>query len=124
MVNFHPEIEDAQDDQLKKWVNETAPQFGVLASDELTRRELSNLNQSIQKNTKITKDFAKVTKEFNKETSSQTQKILILTFTLLFVGLAQLTVAVLSLGLNLVSAVGWALFAFGAVVYIIQDLRR
>jgi hypothetical protein len=66
MNNFFPKLEDATSDQLKHWTNETSPHLGTLASDELTRRALNNLEQTI--------------KTFNEQSSIQTKKLIRLTW--------------------------------------------
>lgn len=65
MVNFSPKLQDSNDDKLWQLINESSPQYGSLASDELTRRNLKKLRATIN--------------EFNSKSSEQTQKMIILT---------------------------------------------
>jgi len=65
MSNFSPKLEDATDKQLMHMVNELDFRVVPLASDELTRRAIKKLHESIR--------------EFNNQSSKQTQKIIQLT---------------------------------------------
>lgn len=64
MSNFHPRLEDATDKELMVMINELSPQFTILASDELTRRKLIKLQETIT--------------TFNNESSKQTNKMIVL----------------------------------------------
>lgn len=66
MSNFSPKLEDATNDRLKHWTNETNPHFAPLASHELTRRALNELQETI--------------KIFNEQSSKQTEKMIRLTW--------------------------------------------
>ena len=66
MNNFSPKIEDATDEQLRSGINSHNPHFGQLESDELTRRVIKKLEETIKK--------------FNKQASKQTQKMIQLTW--------------------------------------------
>ena len=81
MSNFFPKIEKATDDELKHWTNETNPHYASLASDELIRRDILKLNDSIDKNTQQAKNFTEKTLKFNNETSQQTEKMIKMTKT-------------------------------------------
>jgi predicted DNA repair protein MutK len=65
MSNFPTKLEDATDEQLKHWINELDFRVVPLASDELTRRTLKKLQETIQ--------------VFNEQSSKQTQKMIGLT---------------------------------------------
>lgn len=49
MSNFSPKLEDSSDKQLWRLINESNPNYTLLASDELTRRTMDMLNGSIKK---------------------------------------------------------------------------
>lgn len=66
MSNFSPKLEDATDEQLLYMVNELDFRVVHLASDELTRRAVKKLHETIQK--------------FSEQSSKQTQKMVILTW--------------------------------------------
>ena len=66
MSNFSTKLEDATDDQLKSWINELDFRVVPLASDELTRRAVNSLKETIQ--------------TFNEQSSKQTQKLIRLTW--------------------------------------------
>ena len=66
MSHFSLKIEEATDDQLKHWTNETNPHYASLVSDELTRRALDKLQETI--------------KTFNEQSSKQTKKMIGLTW--------------------------------------------
>ena len=66
MSNFSPKIEEATEDQLKNWTNETDPRYGFLASNELMRRSVKKLHETIQ--------------TFNEQSSKQTSKMIWLTW--------------------------------------------
>ncbi|KKQ55472.1 MAG: hypothetical protein US74_C0029G0006 [Parcubacteria group bacterium GW2011_GWA2_38_13] len=77
MSNFPTKLEDATDEQLKHWINELDFRVVPLASDELTRRALKKLQETIQ--------------VFNEQSSKQTQKMIRLTW-----GIVGLTIAMLA----------------------------
>ena len=68
MLNFSPKIEDATEDQLKHWINETSPHYAQIASNEFIKRSILKLEKTIKK--------------FNKQSSEQTQKMIWLTWTI------------------------------------------
>ena len=47
--NFTPPVEKASEEKLYQWIQSTTPSFGILASDELTRRRLGKLIEVIIK---------------------------------------------------------------------------
>ncbi len=66
MNNFNPKLQDATDEELMSMVNKLVPTFATLASDELTRRSIKKLNETIikgaeqsEKSTKTTEDFTR-----------------------------------------------------------------
>ncbi len=52
-----------------------------MLSDELTRRSLTSLKNSIIENTAVTQRFSKASEKFNKDTSNQTDKMVKMTGT-------------------------------------------
>ena len=66
MTNFSPKLEESKDDQLWQLINQSSPHYGSLASDELTRRALNKLQETI--------------KSFNEQSSKQTDKLVNLTW--------------------------------------------
>ena len=66
MSNFSPKLEDATDEELMHMVNELNFRVVPLASDELTRRSVRELQETIRL--------------LNKESSKQTDKIIKLTW--------------------------------------------
>ena len=66
MSNFAPKLEDSNDDQLRHSINEHNPHFASLSSDELTRRTLNKLEETIR--------------VFNEQSSRQTDKLVKLTW--------------------------------------------
>lgn len=77
MSNFAPKLEDSTNDQLWQLINQSSPHYGSLASDELTRRALNKLQETI--------------KTFNEQSSKQTDKLVRLTW-----WIVSLTVAMLA----------------------------
>jgi len=65
MTNFSPELQDSTEDQLWQLINQSSPHYGSLASDELTRRALNKLQETI--------------KNFNTQSSKQTEEMIRLT---------------------------------------------
>jgi len=65
MTNFSPELQDSTEDKLWQLINQSSPHYGSLASDELTRRALNKLQDTI--------------KIFNTQSSNQTEKMIWLT---------------------------------------------
>lgn len=47
MSSFTPKLQDSSDDRLRYLIDESNPQYAALASDELTRREMEKLKNSI-----------------------------------------------------------------------------
>ncbi len=70
MSNFSPKLQDATDDELMHMVNELDFRIAPLASDELTRRTIRGMETTIKK--------------FNKQASRQTQKMIQLTWGIIF----------------------------------------
>ncbi|MDO8686808.1 MAG: hypothetical protein Q7K11_01195 [Candidatus Berkelbacteria bacterium] len=66
MSNFSPELQDSKENQLWQLINQSSPHYGSLASDELTRRALNKLQETI--------------KSFNEQSSKQTDKLVQLTW--------------------------------------------
>lgn len=65
MTNFSPKLQDSTEDQLWQLINHSSPHYGSLASDELTRRALNKLQETI--------------KTFNTQSSNQTEEMIRLT---------------------------------------------
>ena len=65
MSNFSPKLEDATDEELMNMINELDFRVVPLASDELTRRTIKRLRETIE--------------TFNKQSWKQTQKMIQLT---------------------------------------------
>ncbi len=86
MSNFSPKIKESSEEQLHHLINESNLQFGALASDELTRRSIIKLNESIDKGTLQTQ-----------ESSDRMEKI---TWAFLILALVQFLVAVFQLILS------------------------
>lgn len=76
MSNFSPKLEKATNDQLLYMINELSPNFTILASDELTRRTLEKLQDTIR--------------IYNDQSARQTDKLINLTW-----GIIVLTVLML-----------------------------
>jgi uncharacterized membrane protein YiaA len=72
----------------------------------------------------LTKRLIEKLDNLDKTTEHYSQRVLILTFVLLFIGLGQLAVAIFNLELPLYAQIVWSLLAVGAAVYMIFDLVR
>lgn len=59
MKNFEEKLEEASDEELYFWVNERDFRVVPLASDELTRRNLIKLKQSIDDSSKNTEIYSR-----------------------------------------------------------------
>lgn len=46
MPNFSPKLEDANEADLRKWINDVSPQYASLASEELTRRKFDAFDKT------------------------------------------------------------------------------
>ena len=66
MANFAKNLEEASEKELYSWVNQLDFRVVPLASDELTRRTLNKLQETI--------------KTFNEQSSRQTEKMVRLTW--------------------------------------------
>lgn len=80
MSNFSPKLEDSDEKQLNFIINELDARYGALASNELSRRAVNKLQETI--------------KTFNEQSSKQTEKMIKLTWWIvgltiaMFVGVA------------------------------------
>jgi hypothetical protein len=110
MSNFSPKLEDTTDQELKHSINEFDPRYGSLASDELTRRALLKLQQSIEK--------------FDLATSNYTRKLITLTVLLFFVAAIQLVVTALGLPFDLLNRGLIAVSIVLILAWIIRDMTR
>lgn len=106
MSNFSPKLEDATDDQLKYWINETDARLASLASDELTRRRLKELQETIQ--------------DLNRNTMRYSRRLIDLTLLLFFVALIQVLISVVGVPENWLSKV----LVLGIVIYAIYYAAR
>lgn len=70
MSNFSPKLEESTEKELNYSINEHDPRFGILSSNELTRRALNNLEKTIT--------------TFNEKTSKETKVMLFLTYFIAF----------------------------------------
>ena len=66
MANFAKNVEEASEKELYSWVNQLDFRVVPLASDELTRRSLNRLRETIE--------------TFNEQSSKQTDKLVRLTW--------------------------------------------
>ena len=66
MANFSPKLENSNDDKLWHLINESSPEYGSLASDELTRRNLEKLHKQQERLIKALNDSAKSASGYNK----------------------------------------------------------
>ena len=87
MSNFAPKLEDATDTQLRYMVNELDFRIVPLASDELTRRAINDLRETIKK--------------FNEQASQQTEKLVRLTWWIVGLTVALLVGLVVQITLTL-----------------------
>lgn len=100
MVNFAKPLHEMSDEELWNGMQQWSPHFGSLASDELTRRGLKKLNESIDKNTKQAKKFADSATEFNRQTGEQSAEMIKMTRTMK----ALTWVMVVGLGIQIILA--------------------
>lgn len=64
MNNFEKKLEDATEEELNRWINERNPSFGTLASNELTRRSLRRLQETIERADVSASKFNRITTAF------------------------------------------------------------
>lgn len=106
MSNFEKKLEDASEEDLKYWVNERMPPWVSLASDELTRRSLQKLQNTIQ--------------DLDKNTKNYSGKLIDLTLLLFFVALIQVFISVIAIPESWLTKI----LVFGTVVYVIYYIIR
>lgn len=87
MSNFSPKLQESNEEKLWNLINDSSPNYGSLASDELTRRALSSLRDSI--------------KVFNKQLSEQTKKLIKLTWWIVGLTIVMVTGLILQIILTL-----------------------
>lgn len=102
-MNFEKPLQDATDEELMRWVNQHNYQVVPLASDELTRRTLKNLQEEIKK--------------FNKSTEKSNKVLIALTLTLLVVGVVQIVLSIFLSKINLWVGVGIEVLALSLIAY-------
>jgi hypothetical protein len=95
MSNFPKNVEDATEQELLNWINNLNPNYTKLASDELTRRGIKNLNKSIDKNTLQAK-------EFNSASEKSSRIMERFTVALFVLALVQILIAIFQLILSFV----------------------
>ncbi len=61
MINFSPKLQDATEKELMNIVNESDPTHASLASDELTRRSIKQLNETIIREVEQSKKTSETT---------------------------------------------------------------
>lgn len=111
MSNFSPKIEDANDEQLKHWLNESRPDYASLASDELTRRNLNALQHRM-------KILDETIKDLDKDASRYNNILTVLTISMFILALVQLVISFSNIWLRLIimvpmlTLVGVALWVF------------
>lgn len=93
MSNFSPKLEEANEVYLLHLINESSPQFGSLASDELTRRESKKHYGVLEKNTKEIGLLRNDLKKYSKSSKAEEIQMRYLTFALGAVALLQLFIA-------------------------------
>ncbi|MDB5266178.1 MAG: hypothetical protein JWM39_891 [Parcubacteria group bacterium] len=111
MSNFPTSLKSSTDDQLWDYINNSSPQFGSLASDELTRRSLKELTESLEKSSSSTDRYNKA--------------LFFLTFQLFVIGLMQLIL----FSITLPGIPGWArivgtIMVAGAIIVILAFSRK
>jgi hypothetical protein len=123
MSNFSKKLENATEEELKGGLNEHTPIFANLESDELTRRTLNKLQETI--------------KTFNEQSSKQTEKMVVmtevitkLTFVMMILALIQfaislwqVTFSVQQNGLSLVTG-AYLLFLIIAIWFIFREADK
>lgn len=98
MSNFEKKLEDASEEDLRRWVNDNNFQVVPLASDELTRRYLKSLQNEI--------------KNFNETSKKYSEKLIDVTLVLFAVAFLQLFIS-----LRVISS-GWGEWLFLAIITI------
>jgi hypothetical protein len=99
MSNFEKKLEDATEEDLKRWINEYDFRVVPLASDELTRRYLKSLQSEI--------------KNFNNTSTKYSEKLIDLTLILFVVAFLQLFISVRTIS----SSWGEWLFLVAIILY-------
>jgi hypothetical protein len=90
MKNFAKNLEDATDQELYSWVNQLDFRVVPLASDELTRRRIKDLDDSIKQNTEQAKKFTTSFKESSKVAEKFTVALFVLAVVQLLIAVFQL----------------------------------
>lgn len=88
MSNFSPKIEESTEEQLNFIINELDARYGILASNELLRRDTEELKNTIQ--------------NFNEKSSKQTEKMLFLTYLIAFLTVVMVIGLIIQIYFNFV----------------------
>lgn len=83
MSNFSPKIEDMSESELRNAINEYSSDWALIASNEVTKRSLDSLHDTIT--------------VFNKQSSEQTEKMLFLTYLMAFCTVIMLVVGLIQI---------------------------
>ncbi len=86
MSNFEKKLEDASEEDLRRWINEQDFRVVPLASDELTRRILKKLQKTIQ--------------DLDKNTMRYSRRLIDLTLLLFFVAFCQVLLSIMTVPLT------------------------
>ena len=106
MSNFEKKIEEAAGEELYFWINDRDPNYASLASDELTRREFAGLRNSIKELNDSATRFNKVTFLFS--------------IALIFIGLAQMAIALFSTTGNMWYTAGFFALFSGFLIFMLS----
>ncbi len=107
MTNFSPKLQDSDDEKLWHYINESSPHYGSLASDELTRRSL--------------KDLQKTMADLDKSTSDYSHRLLGLTLLLLIATVALIVLTALMLPFSWLNKILIIFATLGILYYTMRD---
>ncbi len=110
MSNFEKKLEDASEEDLKCWVNERTHDVVHFASDELTRRSLQRLQNTIQ--------------DLDKNTMRYSRRLIDLTFLLFFVALIQIVISIMNIPGTWFVRILMGIMVFYSVYFIVRRITE
>ena len=108
MSNFEKKLEDASEEDLRRWINEQDFRVVPLASDELTRRSLKRLQKTIQ--------------DLDKNTMRYSRRLIDLTILLFFVAFCQVLISIMAVPLTWLARILLGMIVLYSIYFITRRI--
>jgi hypothetical protein len=108
MSNFEKKLEDASEEDLRRWINEQDFRVVPLVSDELTRRSLKRLQKTIQ--------------DLDKNTMRYSRRLIDLTILLFFVAFCQVFISIMTVPLTWLARILLGMIVLYSIYFITRRI--